>query len=79
MVQALKWLAKAAGIGVVWVYILSINMNGEPVFRPLSDFFVHNKLISSIDEGLGNFAHRVNTAIKLAWSDSPKAARQHLE
>lgn len=79
MIRALKWLGKSFGIGLVWVYILSININGEAIFRPLSDFFVHNKLISSLDEGLGNFAHRVDTAIRLAWSDPPKAAKQHLQ
>lgn len=79
MIRALKWLGKCLGIGIVWVYILSININGEAIFRPLSDFFVRNTLVSSIDESLGNFTHRIDTAIRLAWSDSPKAAKKHLE
>lgn len=79
MVRALKWLGKAIGIGMIWVFILSIHMNGEPIFKPISDLVVKNQMISALDEDLGNFVHRLNTAFRLAWSDSPQAAKKHLE
>jgi hypothetical protein len=79
MLRVLKWLGRSTIFGVIWIFVLSIHWKNEPIFNPMSDFFVKNALVSSVDRELADFIRRVQTAVKVAWADPSQTAKESLE
>lgn len=66
-----KNILKFLGVGVIWVYILSIRIGGETIFATANDILVQNQIVEAIDrqfadaaDGVVNFAS--NTFDKLS-------------
>jgi hypothetical protein len=47
-VNTLKFL----GTGVLWVYLLSINIGGHTIFHHANDILVKNQIVEAIDQQL---------------------------
>ena len=59
MREFLGWFLKSLLIGVVWVYLLSIHLNGQPLFYYGRSILVHNQLASTIDRELQFFINKI--------------------
>ena len=55
-----RWLARSIGIGVLWVFLLSIRIQGETIFSHANEILVQNKLVAEIDEGLGELWFKIS-------------------
>jgi hypothetical protein len=50
----MKNMLKFFGLGVVWVYILSIRLGGQTVFHYANDILVKNQIVEAIDRQLAD-------------------------
>ena len=48
------------GVGVIWVYVLSIRINGQTVFHYANDILVQNRIVEAIDR---SFADAMDTIV----------------
>jgi hypothetical protein len=49
-----KTVLKFFGMGVLWVYILSIRVGGETIFYHAHDILVENQIVEAIDQQLAD-------------------------
>lgn len=47
-----KGILKFLGLGVLWVYILSIRVGQETIFHHANDILVQNQIVEAIDRQL---------------------------
>lgn len=47
-----KKVLKFLGVGVLWVYILSIRVGHETIFHHANDILVQNQIVEAIDRQL---------------------------
>ena len=45
----IKWLFKALISMILWVFVLSIQWNGRPIFYHANDILVQNSLVRAVD------------------------------
>jgi len=53
-----EWLKKISRIAlamVIWVFVLSINVSGKPLFYHANDVLVQNDIVRAIDEEVSGF------------------------
>ena len=65
-----EYLAKGGKLAltaILWVFILSITVNGRPLFHYANDFFVQNSIVAAIDEELSNLWHRVSETARITY------------
>jgi hypothetical protein len=55
-----KNMLKFLGMGVLWVYILSIRVGQNTVFHYANDILVKNQIVEAIDRQLGEAANGVS-------------------
>lgn len=71
-----KKVFKSLGIGIIWVYILSIRIGGQTLFRYANDILVQNSIVEAIDHTLADsvdaVAGRVSTAFR-EWKGSGRS------
>lgn len=48
----LRWMGKHALIGVLWVYVLSLTVNGRPLFSYAHSLLVKNVAVETLDQTL---------------------------
>lgn len=48
-----KKILRFFGMGVLWVYLLSIRVGGETIFHYAHDILVENQIVEAIDRQLG--------------------------
>jgi hypothetical protein len=58
-----KKVLKFLGLGVLWVYILSVRVGGDTIFSYANDILVKNQIVEAIDRQL---ADSYDGAIKAA-------------
>ncbi len=66
MGAALKWLLRTACYGVLWVFILSINVGGERLYDRAAAALVQNRLVSAADEKLQEAWEKVSQSVQRA-------------
>jgi hypothetical protein len=49
-----KTVLKFFGVGVLWVYILSIRVGSETIFYHAHDILVENQIVEAIDQQLAD-------------------------
>lgn len=76
MSDTTKKILKNLGIGIIWVYILSIRVGGQTLFRYANDILVQNSIVEAIDhtlaDGVDAFAGRISTAFR-SWKGSGRS------
>ena len=70
MDRILKWLLRTALQGIVWVFILSISVDGRPLFSHAQDVLVQNTVVRAVDEQLAELWQKAREMAKLTF-DSP--------
>lgn len=79
MKEHLKKLGKLLLTAVVWVFVLSINVGGKPVFYHANDVLVQNELVQTIDTEVSNFFYKLKSSLVTAFQKSPdKPAKEKL-
>lgn len=63
----LKRVGKIILYAVLWVFILSIRMNGRTLFSYGNDFLIQNSIVRTVDEHLAEGWYRLNLAIHAAF------------
>jgi len=58
-----KKILRFFGMGVLWVYLLSIRVGGETIFHYAHDILVENQIVEAIDRQLGE---TYQSAVKVA-------------
>jgi hypothetical protein len=54
MSDTTKRLLKIFGVGIIWVFILSVRIQGHTLFYYANDFLVQNQIVAAIDQTLGD-------------------------
>ena len=70
MNDLMKWLGKTTLLAVVWVFILSINVRGQPLFYHANNVIVQNAMVAAIDEELGDLWYRLSKTAKTTFNES---------
>lgn len=55
----IKWLSKVLLSMVVWVFLLSIQWEGRPIFYHANDLLVQNAVVRAVDAELGEIWQRL--------------------
>ncbi len=72
MKERLKKICKILGVGVIWVYILSISINGRTLYSRAHGFFIENRIVSSIDHEIAKFQARLVRSANVLTSGQDK-------
>ena len=48
-----KKILRFFGMGVLWVYLLSIRVGGETIFHHTHNILVENQIVEAVDRQLG--------------------------
>lgn len=65
MTAFLKWIGKVVLSAVFWVFVLSIQVQGRPLFFMAHDTLIENELVRKIDEYLVDiWVQAKETAVK---------------
>lgn len=64
-------ILKFLGLGVIWVFLLSIPVNGKAVFFPVRSVLVYNPLVEGIDRGLHLALNSIKTYALSKMKDDP--------
>ncbi len=73
MNDVLKWIAKFSLQGILWVFLLSIRVDGQTIFQAAHGTLVQNALVQTVDEELGALWSKVSETAKLTFSKSRDA------
>lgn len=65
-----KWIGKFLLQFVLWIFILSINLNGKTLFKHGNEFLVQNALVQSLDEELADLWSRVSETARLTFGNA---------
>ena len=52
MTEIVKWLGKSTLTAIFWVFILSIHVQGRPLFFIAHEIFIQNAFVQQMDEYL---------------------------
>ena len=69
MNDLLKWLFKTTFIGIFWVFILSITLNGRPFFNYANNLLVQNSLVRMLDEELASLWVKVAKTARVTFKE----------
>ena len=58
-----KNILKFFGLGILWVYILSVRVGGQTIFHHANDILVQNQIVEAIDRQL---AEACDSALRTA-------------
>lgn len=61
-----KKILKILGIGVIWVYVLSIRVSGHTLFYYANDILVQNQIVEAIDQTLADGYHSLANKMTLS-------------
>ncbi len=70
MNDLMKWLGKTTLLMVAWVFILSINVSGRPLFYHANEVIVQNAMVAAIDEELGDLWYRLSNTASKTFNES---------
>lgn len=63
------WVARNAAVAVLWVFILSITVNDRSLFSHANRLLVQNRVVATMDEGLGELWTRVYETARATLRD----------
>ena len=67
-----KWLIRTALSAIIWIFVLSIEVQGRSLFSYANEYLVRNSLVQTIDDEIGNLWSRLSKTAEMAFSsDSP--------
>ena len=69
MNDIVKWLAKTSSAGILWVFLLSITVEGRTIFSYANSFLVQNALVRMLDEELGDLWYKVYTTAQTTYHE----------
>lgn len=69
MNDLLKWVLKVSLQAVAWVFILSINVSGRPLFMHAHDTLVDNTLVHTVDEELADLWTKLSKTAQTTFSE----------
>lgn len=78
MQDLLKRLLKVIAQGILWVFILSIQWKGNPVFHYAHEVFVDNALVAAIDTELGEIWYKLAKTARITFAEPMKAETEKL-
>ena len=62
-----KKALQVLSIGVIWVYVLSIRINGQTIFYYANDILVQNRIVEAIDRSFADAMDTIVHNVKLAF------------
>lgn len=68
MSDSVKKVLKILGVGVIWIYVLSIRIGGETLFHYANDVLVQNRIVEAIDHTLADGVDAVWNKAKLGFN-----------
>ena len=68
MSDRIKRVFKVLLQGVIWIFVLSIQIEGRPIFYYLNDIMVKNSVVKGVDRELGDLWYRVSETARLTFS-----------
>ena len=71
-----KKILKFFGVGIIWVYILSIRVSGHTLFFHANDIFVQNQIVASIDQTFEDSYMKLQEKVRLAWDAISRSSSQ---
>jgi hypothetical protein len=63
-----KRVFKTLGFGVIWVFVLSIRVDGHTLFYYANDLLVQNGIVEAIDHTLAQTYDEVSLKIKTTFA-----------
>jgi hypothetical protein len=72
MTEVIKWICKNLVVAGFWLFILSIDYKGRPLFYTAHDVLIKNSLVQSMDQQLSEIWGRVSTTAKKTYDDLDK-------
>lgn len=72
MNDMIKWVFKVALQGIVWVFLLSISVNGRTLFEHAHQTLVQNTLVQTMDEELGDLWTKLSRTASATFSEKSK-------
>lgn len=76
MKNFVKWSARSLAIGVVWVFILSIDLKGEMLFHKAHEILVQNRMVQAIDQQIIGTWDQVKDMARSALNEHPETVRE---
>ncbi len=73
-----RWLSKALLTGVVWVFILSIDIKDQMVFFWAHDLFVQNSLVQAVDRQIDQAWDELKDMARIALRDKEDVKSENL-
>lgn len=64
----LKRLGKFALTFIMWVFILSIRVDGRTIFSHANDVLVQNSIVAAIDSELAGLWYRITETAKVTYA-----------
>jgi hypothetical protein len=77
MGETTKKCLKMLGVGVIWVYILSINIGGKTIFSYANDILVQNRIVDAIDQTLAGALESVSQRVGLSSSSGSRSEQSY--
>lgn len=68
-----KWLLRTSLSAILWVFILSIEVQGRSLFSYANEYLVKNSLIQNIDYELEKLWARISRTAEIAFSTDSNA------
>ena len=67
MQDGIKKIGKIGFTAVLWIFVLSITINGRPLFWYANDFLVQNSIVEAIDQELSDLWYRVSETARITF------------
>ena len=69
MNDVIKWMLRTGATAVIWIFLLSININGRSVFSYANEILVQNAFIEMLDRELEELWSKVYTTASSTFSE----------
>jgi hypothetical protein len=66
----MKWLLKTLSIGILWIFILSIEVDNRSLFSYANHYLVRNQLVTAVDRQVSYWWGRLSQRAQMAFSGS---------
>lgn len=76
MNDMIKWVLRISLIGVFWVFILSINIQGRAIFSYANESLVQNNFVQFLDEELAELWGKIQETARITFSEMSEVERK---
>jgi hypothetical protein len=67
-----KWLLRNTAIGIFWIFLLSITVEGRTIFSYANNTLVQNDFVRMVDEDLSDLWRKVYSTAKVTFNEMSK-------